>query len=213
VVLHVYCEEWRNAMRRVTIASILFVFMMGLCALAAPQGSTPGQSTASTRLDSWMLGSTLPLAALGNAQGVSKESLDQYLAPVQSIAQKLGTRIPPLPQRTGDHLTDAQAFSHYLTDDVTQITESLSQKYPPDTAALFDLALQCFILEASYSDELGGSKAIEIANLATIAGLPQYMWQPVVFKMNHHEPIDKVKEALRKMDSDVTRHLTVALAK
>jgi hypothetical protein len=195
------------------IASILFLFVIGMCSLAVPQASSPGQSTASTRLDSWMFGSTLPVAALGNAQGVSKETLDKLLAPIQSIAQELGTRIPPLPQRTGDHLTDAEAFSHYLTDDVKQITEDLRQKYPPDRAALFDLALQCFILEASYSDELGGSTAIVIADLAAKAGLPQYLWELVVFKMSHQEPVDKVKEALRKMDSDVSRHLTEALEK
>ena len=198
-------------MHRVTTASILFLFLMGTCSLAAPQESSPSQSTASTRFDSWTLGSGLPFAALANAQGVN--NLDEGLASLQSIAQRLGTHIPALPHRTGDHLTDSEAFSHYLTDDLKQISEDLRHKYPPDAAALFELALQCFILEATYSNELGGNTAPLITDLATKAGLPPYLWEPVVFKMRQQEPISEVKQALRKMNSDVNHLLTVALAK
>jgi hypothetical protein len=178
-------------------------------AAVKPDASPPP----SPKQEAWTLGHQMALAALGNAAGVTGGVVERSFAKAKEAAQGLGTELPPLPTPEGDEASkDADALGYLLEDPGKKIEEYLSDKYGDDERALFDLAIKAESLYMIYfpGDDLGTAAATAIEHDATIAGVPDPLWKPLVAKIHDGATFDDVTAKVDKLDDGVPAFLGVS---
>jgi hypothetical protein len=164
-----------------------------------------------TRRAAWRLGSRLSQAALANDRGMSSESVTKWFDEARSAARLLGTSIPDLPESTAaiDSGQVSQRVLDYLGIQYDRIARDLTKNNQPESAALFEIALKSNILILLYSPTNTSAAAVASAvkQAASLAKLPDKLWQPLVVLLNEKAPVDDVRAAVRKMHKDVDEFL------
>src|SRR5688572_1854436 len=138
--------------RSTTILIILF------CLAGFGYGQTP--KNASRQL-AWDLGGTLSLAAIANAQGVQKASVDSLFAKSTETGKKFGVTIPALPAKSGDKVSDqAEALAYLLRKVGGPMGGILRKNYDEEHALLFEISLKSNILLIMYGPGEGTTDSI-----------------------------------------------------
>jgi hypothetical protein len=162
----------------------------------------------------WILGSRLSLAALAHDRGMAANSVPTWLDEAHSACKVLGTSVPELPEpaAAGDTAPASRQVIDYLLAQGQRIGRDLSQRYGPEQASLFEVALKSNILLLLYSPGSNAANSISaaISRAAPKAGLPAELWQPVVDRVNKQSSVDDVRTAVRQMHNDVDQYLAKA---
>jgi hypothetical protein len=170
-------------------------------------------ASAPTRLDAWLLGSHLSLAALANDRGLAPENVQKWLESAKAHAAALGVVLADLPEKsvTGNQTTSRQVLS-YLFVQGQQIGRELAKQHGADHAALVEVALKSNLLRVLYSPGSGTTEAISgaIAQAAPRADLPATLWQPLLDLLAAKADPAEVRKAVQSFHAEVERHLTPA---
>jgi hypothetical protein len=162
----------------------------------------------------WILGSRLSLAALAHDRGMAANSIPTWLDEAHSACKVLGTSVPELPEPAApsDTALASRQVIDYLLVQGQRIGRDLSQRYGPEQASLFEVALKSNILLLLYSPGSNAATSISaaISRAAPKAGLPAELWQPVVDRVNKQSSLDDVRASVRQMHNDVDQYLANA---
>ncbi|MGI8788320.1 MAG: hypothetical protein ACR2HG_11225 [Pyrinomonadaceae bacterium] len=170
--------------------------------------TVPNTTMPSSKAIAWNLADKLSMAAiLYDLKGA--ESSDS-LSKAKILAREVGATVPSFPVKSGDKSKDTAAILAYLLNDVNKnIGSQVKAKYGQSEAALFEMSLKSNILLLLYApgDSMGKTVAKVITANAKTAGLPENLWMPTVQKIESGASFDEVKNAILKMQTDVSQHL------
>ncbi|HRH45694.1 MAG TPA: hypothetical protein PKY82_28900 [Pyrinomonadaceae bacterium] len=168
----------------------------------------PTTKMPSSKLIVWELANKTSTAAI--LYGLTGNESTDSLPKAKTLAQEVGGDIPPFPPRKGDKIKDTVEILGYLLNDFgKKFGSKIKDKYGDTEAALFETSLKANTLLLIYVADDSTSLAVAkvIRDRAKIGGLPENLWMPVVDKIESGEPFDEVKEAIFKMQTDVSRYL------
>jgi hypothetical protein len=166
-----------------------------------------------TRLDAWLLGSHLSLAALANDRGLAPENVQKWLESAKVHAAALGVPVADLPEKSGiDSQTTSRKVLSYLFVQGQQIGRELARQHGADHAALVEVALKSNLLRVMYSPGSGTTEAISgaIAQAAPRADLPPTLWQPLLDLLAAKADPAEVRKAVQSFHAEVERNLAPA---
>jgi hypothetical protein len=183
----------------------------------------PGETTASDaaapqeaivnnpRLNAWRLGSKLSLAAMANDRGLAAESVPRWMEYCKALASALQTTVADLPARglAADRPASRQLLNYLVIQQGQQVGRDLTDRYGPDAAALFEVAVKSNLLLVLYSPGSSSTNAIAaaISGAAPRAQLPANLWQPLVNMVTAQADADEVRKAVKSFHAEVERHL------
>ena len=174
-------------------------------------GFTLGQaSTRLTRQVAWDLADTLSLAAIANAQGVQKATVDSMFAKASEAGKKFGVTIPALPVNTGNKISDqAEALGYLLRKVGGPMGGILKKEFDEEHALLFEISLKSNILLIMYGP--GESTTDSIVNVIKTRseriGLPPKLTANLLDLLAAQATYEKVKPAVFQMHRDVAAYL------
>jgi hypothetical protein len=167
-----------------------------------------------TRLDAWLLGSHLSLAALANDRGLAPENVQKWLESAKLHAAALGVAVADLPAAAagGSSQSTSREVLNYLFVQGQQIGRKLARRHGADHAALVEVALKSNLLRVLYSPGAGTTEAISgaIAQAAPRGNLPATLWQPLVDLLAAKADAAEVRKAVQSFHAEVERHLAPA---
>jgi hypothetical protein len=174
----------------------------------APDAAAPVMNT---KLNAWLLGSRLSLAALANDRRSASENIQKWLAESKSVAASLETAVADLPEPgpSEGEGTASRRVLNYLVIQGQQIGRDLTNKHGPSHAALFEVALKSNLLLVLYVPRSSSTDAIATAinKAAPLAQLPADLWRPLLDMLaNRAEPVN-VRRAVVNFHTEVERHL------
>ena len=181
-----------------------------------PETAPRPQAAANTRQMAWDLGSSLGLAALGQARQAPADSVAAMQQQAEFLAQGAGLQIPALPTKTNDTTQDSAATLNYLLQGPGgELATQIADKFGDDHAALYAAAVRANILVLLYAPqgELNQAAATGLTKAAKDAKLPTEYWQPVLDKVKTNASEDDVSQAVAKMEEDVSDYLAGHLGK
>jgi hypothetical protein len=181
-----------------------------------PAESQPAETAVkSTRLDAWLLGSHLSLAALANDRGVAAQNVQRWLESAKLHAGNLGVTLGDLPAAAAaanSQTTSRQVLSYLLVEG-QQVGRELTEKHGADHAALVEVAVKSNLLRVLYSPGSAAAEAIStaISQAAPRAELAPHLWQPLVDMVAAKADAAEVRKAVQKFHADVEQHLSPAV--
>ena len=186
------------------LATVLLV----MCCFA---GFTYGQATKKvTRQIAWDLGDTLSLAAIANAQGVQKATVDSMFAKATEAGKKFGVTIPALPVNSGNKISDqAEALAYILRKVGGPMGGILNKGYDEEHALLFEISLKSNILLMMYGPGESTNDSIVgmIKARSEKIGLPPKLTANLLSLIEAQATYEKVKPAVFQMHRDVATYL------
>ena len=179
-----------------------------MCCVA---GFTYGQTSRKvTRQVAWDLGDTLSLAAIANAQGVQKASVDSFFAKATESGKKFGVTIPALPISTGNKISDqAEALGYLLRKVGGPMGGILKKDFDEEHALLFEISLKSNILLIMYGPGESTTDSIVgvIKTRSEKIGLPAKFTAELLNLINSKASYERVKPAVFQMHRDVAAYL------
>jgi len=186
------------------LASILIV---AFCVVGFANGQA---SKRVTRQIAWDLGDTLSLAAIANAQGVQKASVDSMFAKATEGGKKFGVTIPALPVNSGNKISDqAEALAYILRKVGGPMGGILNKDYDEEHALLFEISLKSNILLIMYGPGESTTNSIVgvIKTRSEKVGLPPKLTANLLNLIAAQATYEKVKPAVFQMHRDVAAYL------
>jgi tetratricopeptide (TPR) repeat protein len=168
-----------------------------MIALAA--GLKAQTSSDSKKRLAWELGSALSLAGVVFAESSDTALIGRQYARASSAAAALGLKLPPLPVKKGDRVEDsASALAYLLGSTGGPIGKILQQRYGPEHAAIFEIALKSNILLMLYGPGEAESNAIAgvIRKRQVTANLPDVMTRQLLALIDRRASYDEVKKEI-----------------
>jgi hypothetical protein len=180
-------------------------------AIDSPAPDAAVAPVTNTKLNAWLLGSRLSLAALANDRRSTSENIQKWLAESKSVAASLKTAVADLPEPgpSEGEGTASRRVLNYLVIQGQQIGRDLTNKHGPSHAALFEVALKSNLLLVLYVPRSSSTDAIATAinKAAPLAQLPADLWRPLLDMLaNRAEPVN-VRRAVVNFHKEVERHL------
>jgi hypothetical protein len=167
-----------------------------------------------TRLDAWLLGSHLSLAALANDRGVAAENVQKWLESAKQHAVTLGVQIGDLPEAAaaGNSQSTSRQVLNFLFVQGQQIGRQLAKQHGADHAALVEVAVKSNLLRVLYTPGSAATTAVSdaIARAAPQAALPAELWQPLLDLLTAKADATEVRKAVQSFHAEVERHLAPA---
>jgi hypothetical protein len=177
---------------------------------AVAESAPPDTNGTNPRLAAWQLGSKLSLAALANDRDIAPKTVESALADSKELADRLETTVAELPERglSGSDPASRQVLN-YVIEQGHQIGRDLTEKYGPEAAALFEVAMKSNLLLVLYTPGSSSSDAIvaAISAAAPRAQLPAGLWQPLINMVTSQADGAEVRKAVRSFHAEVERHL------
>jgi hypothetical protein len=175
---------------------------------------TVNSAPSKTRLDAWLLGSHLSLAALANDRGLAPENVQKWLDSAKLRAAALGAVVGDLPESggAGSAQNTSREVLSFLFLQGQQIGRELAKQHGADHAALVEVALKSNLLRVLYSPDSAATAAISaaIAQAAPRAELPAPLWQPLLDLLAAKADPGEVRKAVQNFHTEVERYLTPA---
>jgi hypothetical protein len=186
---------------------VLFVGCLSIAVLGqAPAGMTKQVS----RQLAWDLGDTLSLAAIANAQGVQKATVDSMFGKATEAGKRFGVTIPALPVNSGNKISDqAEALAYILRKIGGPMGGILNKDYDEEHALLFEISLKSNILLIIYGpgESTTGSIVGVIKTRSERIGLPPKLIANLLSLIEAQATYEKVKPAVFQMHRDVASYL------
>lgn len=172
------------------------------------QSSSPSTKMPPSKAIAWELGNKTSLAAI--LYNVTGNQSSDSLSKAKILAEAVGATVPPFPTKTGDKIKDTAAILGYLLNDVFKnVGAKVKDKYGETEAALFEMSLKTNTLLLIYGpgDSTGTTMVQVIKSRAKTGDLPENLWMPLVNKIEGGASFDEVKEAVLKLQTDVSDYL------
>lgn len=173
-----------------------------------PPSPTPVDPAANTRRVAWLLGSKLTVAALANERGGNRTEVEKWFQQSQTLARLLGSDVDPMPPvPTGG--TPANGVE-YVFAQGQRIGGDLATNHSDEHAAVFELAVKSYVLDALYQPHAPVAKALTdaIAHAGERARLPAKLFQPLKNAVADGAAHAVVHKAVLQLNHDVDVHLS-----
>ena len=170
--------------------------------------TSPTSLPADGKAIAWELGNKLSLAALLYDMNGTANS-DSFIK-AKTLATEMDAQVPPFPAKSGNKARDSAAIASYLLNEAGKpIIQKIKEKHGSEHTQLFEMALKSNLLLMLYGpgDEEGKAISNVIKRNGTRLNLPENLWQPVVDKVEAGAPFAEVKDAVFKMQQDVSQYL------
>ena len=158
----------------------------------------------------WELADTLSLAAIANAGGVAKPTVDNMFTKATAAGKRFGVVVPALPVAKGNSVSDnADALAYLLRTVGAPMGGILNRDYDEEHALLFELGLKSNILLVMYGpgEDTTNSIVGVIKNRSERLGLPPRLTADLLNLIAAKANFEKVKPAVFQMHRDVAAYL------
>lgn len=192
-------------------SQLILVCLTAFCLSRVGRGEEPKQVR--ERLYAWKLGTKLSLCAWAHYKGAPEKDVQEQLDVCRELASKgLNAQVPAFPKKTGDDNKDAaQAMDYITVNGGKVIGRQLATRYGNEMASLFELAMKAraavILYQPKQGDSLNASLESALARSGAASGLPEALWKPLVTKIKELAPHEEVRNQVKRLDDEVTRHL------
>lgn len=193
--------------------SVLLSALFVALAFGGPPSVSGQASAKATQQAAWDLGDTLSLAAVGHGEDIAPATVNNLFVKAKANAEKLNMTLPDLPAKTGDKIKNkAIALQYMLNIAGKPIGETLTAKYGPEHAVLFELSLKSNVLLMMYGPRESTTQAIAnvIRTRSERLGLPPKMTLKLLGLIEAGADYSEVKLAIFQMHRDVANYLRLA---
>jgi len=164
-----------------------------------PIGLAAQSSSESNKRVCWELGSKLSLASVLHSESDDKALVERQFALATRAASELGIELPELPVKTGKKVEDSATVLRYLLASTgNPIGRILVEKFGPEHAAIFEIALKSNILLMLYGPGEKETAAIArvIRDRSDKAKLPPVVLSKLLQLIDQQASYDDVKKEL-----------------
>lgn len=208
-IVEKYTNTLRSTKNRKVTVKAMFTFKDDV--LRYYEGLTMADKTGFLRqLNIWSMGWSLGLATIGQTRGADPAMIARVFDKCRTRADLLGVSLPMLPEASTDTARDTARAIHYLLNEAgDNIGGELKAKYGPRASSLFELSIKSTLALLLYGPEdgMGQTFTTVIERSGRNAGLPVYIYQPLVDKMRSKAPYSVIKQEISSMDQRIRNHL------